>query len=97
MTGRLSSSCAISGMTSKEVALVLAHAKFTNWPGAAKAGETLKLDTAKAENVPPALLAPLALIAELLDGPSAKASALNKHKLRSRLGTARSVDINVNP
>ena len=33
------------GVTVKAVAFAVAHAKFTNSPGAARAGETLKLDT----------------------------------------------------
>jgi hypothetical protein len=92
----------MSGVTPNEFAFALAHEKFTNCPGAAKAGDTVKLDTTGVDDVPaPAvpspLLPPIALFAEPLEASRANPAATNKHKRTRRTGKTRSLDINVNP
>ena len=78
----------ISGVTSNDDALALVQEKFTNWPGAAKAGETVKLDTAGERSVLPPPVAPpvLALcVAELFEAPRANPEVTNKDSSNTKL------------
>lgn len=95
--GSVSSSCAMSGVTMNDVAFALAQEKFTNCPGAAKAGDTVKDETTGVGDMPDATPAPalLASVAAGLEAPVANAVAIDTTKIATRPGTTHSLDIDV--